>query len=141
MEILVELAKAEVADEFTGMVYSKDALNRAVNRFEERIRLNDGIIGEYTTPVEEEAHHIDFLRASHVVKHIWMAGDVVVAKLKLIGKFSDMVEKAGVTFGGRMRDLMILKEGTQDEVVESVIITVDLRYEEIPVPEHTNADV
>lgn len=134
MEILVELATANIADEITGIVYSKDVLNRAVNRFEERIRKNSGIMGEYSIPIEEEANHINFSRVSHVAQHIWMQGDVVLAKLKLLGKYADMVEKAGITFGGRMRDLMVFDE-TNEKIVESIIITVDLSYEELPVDE------
>ena len=135
MEILVELAKADVADDSTGLVYPKEVLVRSVNRFDERIVKNDGIMGEYTTPTEEEANAINFSRVSHVVKHIWMEGDVVVAKLKLLGKFAEMVEKAGVTFGGRIRNLMFLDNKT-DDVRESIIITIDLAYEEVPVEEY-----
>ncbi len=128
MEILVELIKVDTTDTMTGVVYPKSIVLHAIEEVEERIKNNNGILGEELPAIEEASAYINPAKASHVVKHIWLSGDTVMAKLKLVGKYKDMSE-TGISFDGFLRFFHSLGE---DKVAADMItiITVDLLYRE-----------
>jgi len=128
MEILVKLIEVDTPDPITGFTYPRGLALEAIDVVEKRIIRNDGILGEELPACEELCEYINPAHASHVVKHMWISGDTVMAKLKLIGKYREMAE-VGVEFGGFLRFFQSLEE---DNVTVSsmVIITVDLMYRE-----------
>jgi hypothetical protein len=128
MEILVELTKVDCTDPITGFVYPRGVIVKAIEAVEERIGRNDGILGEETPPPEDVCEYINQVKASHVVKHLWIKGNTVMAKLDLAGKYKDM-SRSGIQFQGFLRAFTSLAE---DKItVESMtIVTVDLLYRE-----------
>lgn len=128
MEILVDLVKVDCTDPITGFIYPRGIVVQAIESAEERIRNNDGILGEEMPPPEEVCEYINPSRASHVVKHIWIKGDTVMAKLKLVGKYNEM-SHAGIQFQGFLRCFSSIAD---DKITVSgmTIVTVDLLYRE-----------
>ena len=128
MEILVKLIKVDGTDPITGYVYPKSLVVQAIEQAEERIARNDGILGEEMPPTEDLCEYINPSKASHVVKHMWIKGNYVMAKLKLVGKYNDM-SHAGIEFQGFLRAFTSLD--TDNVTINGMtIITVDLLYRE-----------
>ena len=128
MEILVELIKVDVPDELTGFIYPRGIVQHAISLVEERISRNDGILGEELPAAEEVSEYINPAKASHVVKHMWIKGDTVMAKILLVGKYADM-SKAGIQFDGFLRFFQHV--GADNVTAEAMtIVTVDLLYRE-----------
>lgn len=128
MEILVKLIKVNTLDPTTGYIYPKALTLNAIELVEKRIQRNNAILGEEIPASEENCEYINPADASHLVKHMWIDGDTVMAKLKLVGKYREMAE-AGIEFGGFLRMFHSLSE---DNVTANAItiITVDLMYVE-----------
>lgn len=128
MEILVELVKVDCTDPITGFVYPRGVVAQAIEAVEERIKRNDGILGEEMPPPEEVCEYINPAKASHVVKHLWIKGNTVMAKIKLVGKYNDM-SHAGIQFQGFLRAFTALSDD-KITVDNMTIVTVDLLYRE-----------
>jgi len=127
MEILLELLKTDQNEPFTGYFYPREVVVRAVDSFDKRIRANECIPGEYTPPHSDNANLINFKKVSHMVKHVWLEANTVVAKVKLLGHYAEMAQ-AGWHFQGFVRDFVQIDD--EKRVTLSNIVTIDLRYEE-----------
>ncbi len=126
MEILVELIKVDTVDPITGYIYPRNITLGAIDSVEKRIQRNNGILGEEIPASEEKCEYINPATASHLVKHLWIEGGTLRAKLKLVGKYREMAE-AGIEFGGFLRMFHAVgKDGVT--VTAMTIITVDLMY-------------
>lgn len=123
MEIVVNLLKLDTVAE-DGRFYPSEILTPAVEKFDRHLRLNhEALPGEcHPTPAATNTF-LNMATASHVVRHCWVKGNMVFAKLRLVGKFREMGE-LGVIFGGRAR---VLTEG-EERVTSAKFITVDLLY-------------
>ncbi len=128
MEILVELTKVDCTDPITGFVYPRGVMVKAIEATEERITRNDGILGEETPPAEDLCEYINPAKSSHVVKHLWIKGNTVMAKLDLVGKYKDM-SRSGIQFQGFLRAYTSISED-KITVNSMTIVTVDLLYRE-----------
>jgi hypothetical protein len=128
MEILVELVKVDCTDPITGFIYPRSVAVKAIEAIEERIVNNNGILGEEMPPPEEHCEYINPSKSSHVVKHMWIKGNTIMAKLDLAGKYRDM-SVSGIIFQGFMRAFTSL---ASDKVTvdNMTIITIDLLYRE-----------
>ncbi len=128
MEILVELTKIDCIDPDTGFFYPMGVMTKAVGIVEDRIGRNDGILGEEIPPPGELCEYINLSKASHVVKHLWITGNTLMAKLDLVGKYKDM-SRAGIQFQGFLRAFTSLSD--DKKTVESMtIVTIDLMHQE-----------
>ena len=123
MEIVVPLLKLDTVEE-DGRFYPSEVLTPAVEAFDRHIRANSEALPGECHPVPPAANtFLNMVNASHVVKHCWVKGKLVQAKLKLVGKYRELSE-LGVRFGGKAR---VLTEGTE-RVTAAKFITVDLLY-------------
>jgi len=128
MEILVKLIKVDGTDPITGFVYPRSLVVQAIEAVEERIGNNNGILGEELPPPEEACEYINPSKASHIVQHMWIKDNYVMAKLKLVGKYNDM-SHAGIEFQGFLRAFTSLN-ADKVTVDGMTIVTVDLLYRE-----------
>lgn len=128
LTIVMELDKPAA-----GVTYPLEVVTPAVAEFSKTIQQNgDGIIGECNSPAVlgtsdeavERSSSIDPCHASHIVKHIWVEGKVVKAKLKLIGKYAELFD-LGVDFTVIPRLLGKVEEGVAKHIR---FITLDLAY-------------
>ncbi len=129
MEILVDLIVADEPCPYTGIIYPKPVLVKAIEEFEVRIKRNAVIPGEHTPPPMELANTINQDHISHVVKHLWLQGNQVIAKLKLVGKFAELAN-AGLDYKGYLRAFYSRTSNDSPVAETCQIVTVDLQYQE-----------
>lgn len=125
-----------------GVTYPRNVAVKAIESFQERLDANhEAIPGECGAPSlpkdkEDVVSAISYLtinleRASHIVKAIWLDGNVMKAKIKLIGKFAELA-KAGVEFSVIPR--MVGDVNEELVCTKMTLATLDLAYIEESTP-------
>ena len=120
-------------------VYPAEVMTRAVDDFVARIEKNEGAIpGECQPPPDDLIMYLRPENMSHVVKHVYIQGNRVVAKVDLVGRWNELAEK-GVIWSGTLRTFDMDEDGKEINVQATKppfvvhkcsIITVDLIYRE-----------
>ena len=139
MEQLIDLIRLEEFDS-AGVLYPTAVIQRAVNEFETRIALTDGILGECSIPTGAQFDNspdtrylsVDMGRVSHIVRHVWIEHKQLKCKIKLLGQYAQMCELMPIAFDGIARASGIV-EGSPGELVctDYSLITVDLSMNEL----------
>lgn len=127
MEILTIVMELDKPD--GEILYPSEVITPAVLEFNKIIRKNnDGILGEWSPPKKgstvERSFSIDLQRVSHIVKHIFIEGKTVKAKLKLVGKYAEL-GALGIDFTVVPRLLGKVTEGVAEKIQ---FVTLDLAY-------------
>ena len=127
MEILTIVMELDKPD--GEILYPSEVVTPAVVEFSKIIRKNnDGILGEWSPPEKgstvERSFSIDLQRVSHIVKHIYIDGKTVKAKLKLVGKYAEL-GTFGIDFTVVPRLLGKVTEGVAEKIQ---FVTLDLAY-------------
>ena len=134
MEQLVTLLPLDVPDPSTGVIFPTAIIEDAVMRFNKRIEDSGGVLGECGLVQEEGDRFASIMmqNVSHVVKHMWIDNGLLMAKIKLIGKYADLAEEIGAEFVGAPRAFGDIDHGPQQKVcTEYTIITVDIELGEV----------
>jgi len=134
MEQLIELMRLEEPHEITGVIYPTGVVLKAVEQFEARIKESPesgGILGECSPPAYDPARgldtryrSIDLVRASHIVRHLWVEKKTLICKVKLLGKYAEMAKYLDINFDGLPRATGVI-EG-ENVCTDYTIITIDL---------------
>ncbi len=127
MEMLTIVMELDTPD--SEIIYPLEVVTPAVAEFSKIIRKNnDGVLGECSPPQKgssvDRSFSIDLQRVSHIVKHIWVDGKTVKAKLKLVGDYAEL-GNLGVDFTVVPRLLGKVTEGVAEKVQ---FVTLDLAY-------------
>lgn len=125
MEQLVEVLKIDLPTS-TGVIFPREEVVQAVEEFRNRLEARDHVIpGEWDLPISPNIYHlITPEKVSHLVQGMWIEGDVVKAKIKLLGRFAELAEE-GVQFSAIPR---VLGEIKNKQASNMRIATVDLLY-------------
>jgi len=99
MELKNQILKIADVAQRNGHVYTQDALEKAVDNAQERIKNQDGILGVLGEPRNEGS--IDIAEISHAITNIRMDGDKMVADFKILstpkGNILRQLLEAGIT--------------------------------------------
>lgn len=114
-----------------GVFYPRSVIIDALDDFRSRLLdRNESIPGEFQIPPIEEIEiaskrltTIMLDRISHFVKAIWIQGDTVYAKIKLVGKYADLANN-GVEFSVFPRALGNVDENNRCNAYK--LVTLDL---------------
>lgn len=126
MEQIIELFPVESHE--AGNYYPLVVIEEAIDEIEKRIAEDGGVVGEMGIPLPADdparIGSIDYSRVSHVVQHVWIDNGMVMCKVRLLGKYSELREIMGVEFSGIPRAFGQI--GDDGVCTKYTLITVDL---------------
>lgn len=138
MEQLIPILPLDVPIRDGGPVYPTSVVEDAVHEFEKRIEGKGGQLGECGLPPDVDLsaepsmryYGVDLLRASHIVRHVWIDNGVLTCKVHLFSKFAEMAQLLNFDWNGIPRAV-----GEYDAAgqicTKYTLITVDIDMPEI----------
>ena len=103
MEQIVELMVVDKPDH-SGIIYPLSPVEDGIADINKRITEKAGVLGECGIPLIVDGGRsvlsIDLVRASHIVKHVWIENAIVYAKIFLLGKYAEIADQLKIDFLG-----------------------------------------
>jgi len=103
MEQIVELLVVDKPDP-SGIIYPRSIVETGIIDINRRITEKEGVLGECGIPVIVDGGRsvvsIDLVRASHIVKYVWIKNDIVCAKIFLLSKYAEIADQLKIDFLG-----------------------------------------
>lgn len=139
MEQLIDLLEL---DKMTsdGVIYPTAVVAKAVAAFEERIKKDGGVLGECSPPQNTQYaetpdvryQSIDTNRVSHIVRHVWIDNKLLKCKVKLLGRYAEILDLMTLSFHGIPRAVGTMEgSDTQKVCTDYTLITVDLSLNDL----------
>jgi hypothetical protein len=137
MEQIIQLLHLGVPDP-NGIVYPTNIVEDACTEFNARIKERGGMLGEYGIPADinwdteppTRYMEIDPIRASHIVRHVWVEDHTLQCKVHLLSKYAEIADLFNVDFLGIPRATGAFVEGSST-CTKYTLITVDLILPEL----------
>lgn len=96
-----------------GRIYPLDEMTNAVNSMRQSIKEYGGVFGELDHPADRISINLD--RVSHVITEVYMDGNNVMGKMKILdtptGLIAKEIAKSGVRYGVSSRGTGVVSEG------------------------------
>jgi hypothetical protein len=137
MEQLIQLLYLDVPDP-NGNIYPTNVVEDACTEFNSRIKKRGGMLGECGIPIDVDWNNdpsgrymeIDLVRASHIVRHVWVKDHELQCKVQLLSKYAEIAKELDVDFLGVPRATGSFEEGSKT-CTNYTLITVDLVLPEL----------
>ncbi len=88
----------------SGIIYPLSTVEDGIADINKRITEKAGVLGECGIPLIVDGGRsvlsIDLVRASHIVKHVWIENAIVYAKIFLLGKYAEIADQLKIDFLG-----------------------------------------
>ena len=138
MEQLIQLLYLNVPNPNGGIIYPSNVIEDACMEFEKRIEKRGGMLGECGIPIDinwdneppTRYMEIDLVRASHIVRHVWVEDHKLQCKVQLLSKYAEIADLLNVEFLGIPRATGVIEEGSKT-CTSYTLITVDLALPEL----------
>jgi hypothetical protein len=137
MEQLIQLLPLDVPDP-NGIIYPTNVVEDACTEFNNRIKKRGGMLGECGIPPDiswdndppARYMEIDLVRASHIVRYVWVEDHTLQCKVQLLSKYAEIAQELDVDFLGVPRATGAFEEGSKT-CTKYTLITVDLALPEL----------
>jgi len=137
MEQLIQLLYLDAPDP-NGLIYPTNVVEDACTEFTDRIKKRGGMLGECGIPTDinwdndppARYMEIDLVRASHIVRHVWIEDHTLNCKVQLLSKYAEIAQELNIDFLGVPRATGAFEESSK-MCTKYTLITVDLALPEL----------